>query len=321
MKISNKNYEKRKSIFNIYANNLKLLLASNDKKLFTKENNRIKEVTYPVYVCPLCFRSFNEQSIIGSNPHLTLEHNPPKSLRGHASILTCKACNNSSGQSMDNALLESITKKPFLNGIINSSINANFNVNNCKIKGELKIVANNELLIEFNDKTNPYKIDEIKKYISNNEGQIELNFFTPDIKTSKRAKLKIAYLELFALFGYSFIFDDNIKKIREAIFNKDSKTPIFIIKDTGQFTAEHVGLNMITLPKEFSNFLIVIPLKKDNQIFYMGVIIPKSGKEGWKNYLSSKKLKSKIEFTNYANYQGIIKKPELIYDYYNFSHS
>jgi hypothetical protein len=50
----------------------------------------------------------------------------------------------------------------------------------------------------------------------------------------------------------------------------------------------------------------------------VGVIISKSGIQGWGNYLTYSKLKGNIsiEFVNCENYQGLISEPDLIYDYY-----
>lgn len=54
------------------------------------------------YVCPLCRLPFAREGL--ANGTLTFEDAPPKSYGGNAVALTCKACNNSNGSSVDASL-------------------------------------------------------------------------------------------------------------------------------------------------------------------------------------------------------------------------
>jgi len=52
-----------------------------------------------VYPCPTCGRHFDKNDL--ESGQLTLEHVPPESLGGTATILPCRVCNNTAGHTID----------------------------------------------------------------------------------------------------------------------------------------------------------------------------------------------------------------------------
>jgi len=55
-----------------------------------------------VYLCPICGQQFSREAL--KEGQLTLEHVPPRALGGRGIILTCKACNNLAGYTVDAAI-------------------------------------------------------------------------------------------------------------------------------------------------------------------------------------------------------------------------
>jgi hypothetical protein len=316
MKIS-KTFNSKKILFDFYADNLRRFVHIKNSKMGVRENNKIREVIEPVYICPLCLDAFNEFAIQGSDSLLTLEHNPPRSLKGHARILTCKPCNNNYGTKSDSLLQQHILKEPFLKGKPNSFIDCRFTINNYPIKGKVHLFEGNKMIFHINEKSNPHHSKQILEYIKQPSGEAKFTFSTPRVSEYKRSILKTAYLEMFALFGYCFVFDVNSSKLREAIKNKDSKIPINVIGD--EVPIENVGLNFIKSPPDISNYLVVLPFKTKHFQRNVGVIIPQSDQHGWDHYLNwnSKKGILTTEFTHFKNYSGIINSQESIFEYYH----
>lgn len=309
----NKQFLKRKWIFNSFANNLINYLSYYDLKPYVHRDGKYIEADFPFYKCPLCLKTYEEKSITGSSPILTLEHIPPKSLKGSPKILTCKTCNNTFGLSTDKDLLDKIDKGPFLNMLDNSSIKSEFIVDNFKIKGEIKHKSGNDFLFKFNDKSSAYQINYIENHITKPSGKLKISFILPNKFSSNRALLRIAYLEMFVRFGYHFVCDKNSTYLREVINDPNSKTPIHVINDN--LTADHAGLNLIIEPKQFQNFLFVIPLSHENRTNYIGVIIPKSGIDGWNKYLafSQKTDNIPLVFRNYSFFNCLSNTPVSFY--------
>jgi hypothetical protein len=69
---------------------------------------------FPLYVCPLCLRTFALDAIASKD--LTLEHVPPKSSGGKELVLTCKDCNAHSGQNIDDHMMKADRPIAFLRG-------------------------------------------------------------------------------------------------------------------------------------------------------------------------------------------------------------
>src|SRR5690349_10100056 len=92
--------ERRRRIFEVYSKQLHGLVDS----------GILTDISLPydqTYLCPICLRPFSVDDILDSAPNmLTLEDAPPKSLGGHASVLTCKSCNSRSGHEIDFHLTE-----------------------------------------------------------------------------------------------------------------------------------------------------------------------------------------------------------------------
>jgi hypothetical protein len=311
-----KQYEKRKSIFEKYSKNLFRLLETSEFMLWVDLNGKKQIADFPVYICPLCLKGHVLNSIEGDNPSLTLEHAPPKGLGGSAEILTCKSCNNTSGHSMDIAIYRQLDAEPFLKANPNSSVPVKYKIDEMPIKGELKFSDQKEPVFFIDEKSNPYHFEKIIAYLNQKSGTLNFSFSTPSFKHFRKALLRIAYLQAFALFGYTFVFNESGTNIRKILNDKSEFENIHTIDHP--FEDDKVGLNLIREPEDLSAYLFILSLKTENQRRNIGVVIPRAGVEGWQNYLNFKPGRNvNFVFSHLENYVGVKENPAAIFDFFN----
>ncbi len=317
MNTVNKYYLKRQSIFKIYSENLKLYAASRNFQLAAQsDDEKYHFVDYDIYLCPLCLCAFNINAIKGNNPILTIEHCPPKSMGGKPLVLTCKECNNSFGTKSDIHLLNTINKEPFLNMELNSTMEMDFKFGEMPIKGAMELIGGNKLLIKFKSNSNPYHLPKIEELLRGKKGEFKFQFATPKRDVMKKATMKSAYLYMFSIFGYSFVLDKNIKKIRESLLSNTDLVPYNVIGDN--LPDEEIGLSIINSPTELYNYLLVLPIKTKTVKKNIGIIFPTGKEVGWQNYLNWSALINNVTTTNtyFENYSGIREDKSAYNDFY-----
>lgn len=313
----NKGNQSREAIFSLYAKNLKLYLKSRNLQMAAQsEDGKFHFADYDIYLCPLCLSAFNIKAIAGANPLLTLEHCPPKSMGGKPLVLTCKKCNNSFGSKSDYHLLNTINKEPFLNMEMNSSMEMNFRFGEMPIKGEMELIGDKKILIKLNKKSNPHHIPKIEEILKKPEGEFKFQFTTSKKDAMKKGVMKSAYLYMFSLFGYAFVLDRNIVKLRESLLSEIDIVPYNVIGDN--LPAEEIGLSIINEPTILNNYLLVLPVKTKTAKKNIGVIFPTGKEEGWQNYLNWAMLTKNIttENTYFENYKGIKADEYSFNDFY-----
>ncbi len=310
-----KKYQKKKRIFELFNENLKVLAQQNNWKILVQKDNRLDEIKDQVYICPLCIKPYFLKDIEGESSLLTLEHNPPKSLGGDEKLLTCKNCNNEAGSKLDHQLKRQMNILNFKEGINETEIETKFTIDNKKIKGSLVNKEDNKFYLQISQKSNPYYFNHITKYLKGEEGEVKFSFDISSPKLTNRALFKIAYLEMFYLFGYTFLFDKNIGKIRDYLNNKDSIIPMRIL---GDIPSPDCGINYIHTPNDFKCYLLVFKLSLNNNINTYGIPFPESGLNGWENYMRIIEAKEHTSFTytHFTNYTGIQQNYYLINEYY-----
>ena len=284
-----KNKKRKELLFNIYSQNL----------LWVKKhlNLSFKPDFEEGYICPLCFGLFPRKALDEKYENsLTYDHNPPQSLKGKNGVLTCKNCNSKTGHTIDNQLLTRLEEIDFGSFKPKSKKRVTLNKNGNKITSDFEIEDNGEIRININRKnTNPIEVDnflasttflkEIKSPLSNSEdfcrveSKWELNFkIQLPIKSNERfaeiALLKIAYLYAFQKFGYGFIINPYLTKVREQILNpeKEILPKVFWIKY--EFPEELVGLNIINKPKDLFCYLIIFYVETKSQKKQFAIALP-----------------------------------------------
>ncbi|SDY11500.1 HNH endonuclease [Lutibacter oricola] len=320
------NREKRELIFKIYSDNFQSIVDNTDlKKTYDKDYG---------YYCPLCSEHFNKQNL--DDKTLTLEHNPPKSLGGKGSILTCKKCNSKSGHSIDVELLNALETLDNYSFKPNSEFRTKFHNESTGDKGvnaKIKIDNEGKFIINVDSKNNNPKISE--KFFNSASQTYHNPMFTTDLKNIGWQKklsfnfpkpeplnekilaislLKIAYLLAFEKLGYIFLFSKNMQIIRQQLDNPDKeiiKRPFWIKYD---FPDDNLGVNIITKPRELRAFLIIFDLKTNSDKYRFAIVLPSLGENDDKIYdilpeqLTNGKGFINCELNNYINSNYDIKK-------------
>ena len=185
-----------------------------------------------ICICPMCGIGFTIEAI--DNKILTLEHIPPESLGGKDILLTCASCNNTAGHKLDSEIFSRQKNLNLLTALTKKRIDY-FGRVKLEIAGER---LNFDLSIDSKTGHVCYKPagnnpKAMEKYCTEMEqfgkgGLWDGTFRTTtvhgyDVWLSKVGDLRLAYLAAFAVFGYSYIFNDRLSKIREQILNPDNK--------------------------------------------------------------------------------------------------
>lgn len=265
----NRNNKKRKELFELY---------SNDFRKITE--NTISKLRYPLYVCPLCRRFFDESHLEQSakNP-LTIEHVPPENSGGKDLILTCKECNNNHGAWFDSHLKKMDETEKFLNLIDSAELITTITLNEeIEIGSKIKVFPDNNIGIFLDSKrTNPKYYKDINKLIRNDYklGNIKFNLPLPDSRKISIALLRSAYLLMFKTLGYKYVLNINSEYIRSWIqdFNTNQKGFNGIVKS--EIDDKYLGINKISKPNWLKGrFLVIIKIKTDTINTNYGLILP-----------------------------------------------
>lgn len=320
------NREKRERIFKIYSDNFQSIVDNTIlKETYNKEYG---------YYCPLCTELFNKKDL--DEKILTLEHNPPKSLGGKDSILTCKKCNSKSGHSIDVELLNALRKIEGYSFKPNSEIRTKFtnkSTGNKGINAQIKIDNEGTFIINIDSKNNNPKVSE--KFFNSVTHIYKNPLFVADLRNTgwqkkmsfrfpkpepinenllKISLLKIAYLLAFEKLGYIFLFSKNMQIVRQQLDkpNEEIIKPPFWIKY--DFPDDKLGINIITKPREMRAFLIIFDLKTKSDKYRFAIILPGLGENDEKIYdILPEKLTTgegfiNCELNNYINSNYDIKK-------------
>lgn len=280
------NREKREYIFKIYSDNFQSIVDNTPlKETYDKEYG---------YYCPLCTEHFNKQKL--EDKTLTLEHNPPDSLGGKATILTCKKCNSKSGHSLDAELQQTLKKIDGYSFKPNSEVKTRFrndSTGNQGVNAKISIDNEGKFIINIDSKNNNPKT--VKRFLESEEQVYKNPLFSNDLlntgwqkkisfsfpklepineKTLKISLLKIAYLHAFEKLGYIFIFNKNMEIVRKQLDNPDKeiiKPPFWIKYD---FPDNNLGINIITKPRELRSLLVIFDLRTKSDKYRFAIILP-----------------------------------------------
>lgn len=293
---------KKLQIFKAFSQNLEWLRIK--QPTFIENLNRTG-----VCVCPICLIPFGESSLDPSlkNP-LTIEHVPPEALGGKSKILTCKNCNSKSGHLLDGHLYKLLLEVDFDAFLPNSSTKATFELNGNKVNGTVSINGDGVWNLNTNSKISHPKQSEnfhkdLKletKVITPTNAPFVEQFKTPTFNFTKRntaairraevAVLRIAYLQLFGVFGNSILLNPFFETVRKQIQSPDEDImprPFWI---KYHFSDEDEGINLIRSPKELRCFLIIMKLKTDSGPRRLAIALPGPYGEGLNLYENIKTM-------------------------------
>lgn len=234
--------------------------------------NPIEIPEHMAYLCPLCLKNFIyyvPTQLIWSES-FSLDHFPPEDLKGKHSVLVCKPCNNNAGSLYEAQLKEIVERECFNKKVANSTINSKVTISDVRgwHSGKFSINENEEYTFEL--ATNQIKnLPELADWQNKPVGAWKMNATIKDTDEVKLAKslLKATYLYCFYQWGYSFVFSESGKLLRDAI-KEPSTYPIKIPSIWLDNKSPNVDLKSITPgvifisePKEFQSIFVNIPLE------------------------------------------------------------
>ncbi len=271
--------KRRQRLFQIYSTNLKLIIEKLNWKIgFNNDNGEFEEVHNP-YICPICTKLFNQDSLNQTNKNpLTLEDVPPSSLGGKPVILTCKYCNNNLGGSkLESQLNWDLGVEPFMKGIPNSEIDANYEINKrIKTKGKLVYLDKRKFWFKFHSSSNPNLNQELEELKNHWQGStIKLNFQAPNKRIVSLALLRIAYLKMCSLFGYGYFLNSTAKTIRSQLFEPEKRIiPNFVIPNFETIPDDKIGICFVKSPPELRSFFVSYKFIYNSKSKIISVLIP-----------------------------------------------
>jgi hypothetical protein len=273
----------RRKIFEHYSRNLLLMLQEG---ILTLNLSEQKNITIPEnpYICPLCFHMFSIKDLDQSkkNP-LTLEHIPPKSLGGRDLVLTCKKCNNISGQHYDSLLRLALETEQVFSKTGRGTNKIQLKLpNNKQLKGTMGFDGKIFSII-INKKSNPYAVKDYEQLMANFNQTIEIKYKVPPTKNYSFALMRITYLLMFYRFGYNAILNNNAVPI--TIQLKDLDRNEFDIFKTFQYKEfQKIGFFALTDDQGHMSFLVGFKMKFETHERIFHVLYPADGEYGARSY-------------------------------------
>ena len=250
-------------------------------------NGRIQPDRDDLFVCPQCLRWFPRELWNISN--LSLEHVPPKSMGGKCRTITCTKCNNQSGSLLDAELHKELTLSEFFEGVANASIEAHYRLEGMTsdIVATITRPDSNTLHITgIPKRTDPAHLIEIRQLpIANAEDfRFTISIGTWKVARPQIAKLRIAYLWAFSIFGYSLLLNRSFLTIREQIMRpEDHILEVFpTLRVTSQAQNDYpIGVSIIDSPAALQGILVNFNLKRPQKTYSRQMILlPKPTHEG-----------------------------------------
>ena len=240
-------------------------MAPNLETLFTKYEAdllRIWPNSKRGFVCPICLKFFARTENLAKD--VSIEHIVPKALSGRLTTLTCRQCNNSAGTELDSHLVQRVQvegrKKP---------IEAGVEFHGTTFRGEVHLPDSADDSIKLygiQKQSHPHEIDKFRKLLSEGvwDGQnlkLDLEFgYVP--ARSLASLLRSAYLLMFRLFGYRYVYDRSAAVIRKAISEPLVETDLLkgISWRVDFRPPTETGVSIVTKPKELRSFMIFLTL-------------------------------------------------------------
>lgn len=225
------------------------------------------------YLCPICLR--NEKEIKATGHGWTAEHNPPESVGGRVTVVTCEDCNSKSGSDIDVHLINRLTSKDERKLFPDSHIKGKAKIDDKIFNSSLYVDSSGELAIEpLKGNNNPKLVEETWSDLEYNKPIVfDFQKRKSDNRVVEIALLKIAYLMAFEKYGYIFILDSCYDSIRDQLINPDKKIYHNFKYYEVPFPEEHNGVYIIK-DKGLESILSIFTLQTSNRKRSIQVVLP-----------------------------------------------
>lgn len=289
----------RKILFNKFHKNLISVKSHPKVRLDPDIPNSI--------ACPQCFLVINRSQIYDKEI-FSLEHVPPEALGGKIETFTCKRCNSWSGHYLESHLSHSLDMADFVEGLPGSSVDGTVTFSSeIEVNAELTYIDENYIYIRPDQSRSiPGNVKQSFESIEKDAPNISLRTHGKRGKVirtrrAEAALLRIAYLTLFAKFGYGVLLYPGAKVIRSQFkYPEEEILPTWgIFSDP--FLQEHdPGIYIITKPAELRSIMVVCKLSDSIKTRTFGVLVPGPTEPHINIYdylLSKRKEKEPIEIS------------------------
>jgi hypothetical protein len=258
-----------------------------------------------MFICPLCFKAFPREAVRSKD--ITLEHIPPDSLGGKARTLTCRACNNWAGHELDSQLVKEQNIRDFFSDVPGSSMEAKLQLEELSDEISLPVTVNVDGeerpgydIIGQPERTNPKHIEKVVQSFESGVSGIKLSFYLYRRNRPEVARLRIAYLWAFSVFGYGYVLlNPHLGFVRFQIQNpKDKKLGTWELPGV-DIPDLALGINVVTEPKELASFLVVFDLSSPlGTTTRHAVMLPGFGEPGTDiyNQIGQRRGKGEVSF-------------------------
>jgi hypothetical protein len=213
-----------------------------------------------VYLCPLCLRFSIMEDLVGDR--LTVEDVPPKSVGGKPMVLTCRECNNDRGGSKIDS--HAAARERFVDsatGVSSEPIRGELGVGDLSARGDLYLAGGGlGFVYKKKEKANNLKEFEALRRVLH-DPNTHRRFSAPDkIISGELANLsyiRAAYLASFAAFGWTHIFREVFKPLRDRLtLATDADLPDTLFYDPDETSAKNEML-LVTEPGPQNGLLLV----------------------------------------------------------------
>ena len=247
------------------------------QKLFDKGVEALQKITgkkLELYLCPICANGFNRHDL--DTGTLTLEHVPPKSLRGKTTVLTCKKCNSTAGHSIDAAIVNRERLFSSIEALVQKSGSfegrADLEIGGKTANVNLQVDNGSVTIKPVKERNPPETLKSLKDYMIKlaQEGRWDGEEFklTPRVSfhqwLSKVGDLRTAYLICFAFFGYRYILNSRVMNVRRQIieYNEPIIDRFWVSSD--ESLEDKYGLYLLAKPissiaVKISKFTMILP--------------------------------------------------------------
>lgn len=211
-----------------------------------------------LYVCPLCLRGFDtpDRSV------LSLEDVPPKSVGGKSLLLTCRQCNNTHGTELDAHIKAGRDIREIFEGT--RETRGYFRVGEHRMAVKGTVFASDNKLQEMIGKSSPSDRDAVQSHFESLAGtdatgkEFHFGFSMKyDAWREQVAWLRVAYLYLSALLGYTFVLRAVLDPIRDQFAHPGEKLVPQIIKTMTDPVPDDCIVS-VSLPAELRSFVVKV---------------------------------------------------------------
>ena len=275
---------------------------------FPKAPDLLGPETPPLYACPECaelestnlysVRLFSRAAV--QNGALTAEHVPPKSFGGRQLVLTCKPCNNLAGSQLDAHARWRENPIDMLRGATEHA-RVQVTLGRCRVSAILKKRDDIPEIVLPPDSKNANNPIEVKAFraalASGNVKSSDITItFSNDRHSPRRARvtwLRHAYLALFAVGGYHYIFQPGLAIVRKQIKEPDVEhIPRFL----GVLPGEHLWSERRIISISEPEWLQSLAVQIGRYVAYL----PKPGDADFYVRLAEERIVRQRKFTGEA---------------------